>query len=245
MSLLCDIAQVLPGKECTEVRADLGDMVVDEFIQLRSAPLTTILLCESPHVEEVRHGHALAGRTGKTVTGILRHILNTDENTPTIDSQCAIGRLLAGSVQHPVLNTLGLMNVSRLPLQETPYCERILSDGDYGCLLQNFETMRNLAQKKGHGIGFRSPAIRRISMIVLRDLKRRLCQLPNGVLVIPCGNVATNFLNRAEGECRRQWSCQSPTVSHPIRWPREDTPWRCLPGCIRELLCLIRTRAQS
>ena len=253
MSLLHGIAEILEGKEYAEVQADLGNMVVEEFTQQRSdnAPLKTVLLCESPHEQEICHGYALAGETGERITAALRRVSDVCDNMPAIDSQDPIGSLLREPTQHPVLNSLGLMNVSSLPLQKGPYCQHIQQDADYMNLLRAFGKIKTRAQRSSHQLDFRRSTnsdealitmMQQIRNIVLMDLARRLYELPNGALVIPCGHFARNFLRRAESACRRQWSSQLPTelqsVSHPSRWPRSSLPcWQ------RILLSLICTRA--
>lgn len=255
MPLLGEIANVL-GKEYAEVQADLSNMIVAEFTQQRSDnfPLTTILLCESPHVQEIAHEYALAGDAGERVTAVLRRIPDVVSNMPRIDSQEAIGSLLREQTQHPVLNGLGLMNVSLLPLQEAPYDQHIRQDDGYSALLLNFEEMRERVQKRKHGLDFRTSAnwneasitmLRRVCRVVLADLTRRLRCLPDSVLVVPCGHVARNFLRQAESTHRRQWSdplrAELQSLRHPCYWPRG--PSNPLSYSLRKLLSLICTRA--
>ncbi len=256
MPLYSDIAEVLEGKECAQVEEDLGNMIVDEFIQQRTpnTPLKTVLLCESPHVYEICHGHALAGSAGRKVTNALRHVHNmpnAPQNIPVIDNQDAVGCLLMHSTPHPVLDSLGIMNVSRLPLQKDPYCRRIRQDDDYRRLLCVFNKIRERAQTGTHELNFRWPingdAPLRTVMVVVRELSRRLRELPNNTLVIPCGHFARNFLRKAECEQRRQWSeplrCGLQSLPHPIRWSTMNGQWSDLPCYIRHLLTLICTRA--
>lgn len=254
MSLLCNISRVLDGKECADVQADLCDMVVAEFTVPRStnSALRTVLLCESPHTEEICHGHMLAGRTGEKVTAVLQQT----PCVPAIVGQGAIGRLLrGGTTQHAVLDSLGLMNVSTLPLQRAPYCPYVRQDDDYKRLLCAFEKMRGRVQVRKHGLSFRSSAnsdqrlitmMQQLRDIMLQDLDRRLCLLPQYALVIPCGHFARNFLRRAERGSRRQWSDPLRTglesLPHPSRWPRRGT-FDSLPCCLRTLLRLIHHRA--
>lgn len=253
MSLLRGIAEILEGKEYAAVQADLGSMVVGEFTQQRSdnVPLKTVLLCESPHEQEIHHGYALAGATGERVTAVLRHVSDVCDNMSAIDSQDPIGSLLSEPTQHPVLNSLGLMNVSLLPLQKGPYCQHIQQDADYMNLLRAFGKIRTRAQRGSHQLEFRRSTnsdealitmMQQIRNIFLMDLTRRLYELPNGALVIPCGHFARNFLQRVESACGHQWSSPLPTelqsVSHPSRWPKSSLPrWLCI------LLSLICTRA--
>ena len=197
MFLLHDIAGILEGKSLAEVRADLRNMVVREFTRPRStnSPLRTVLLCESPHREEIYHGHALAGTSGRTVTAALRQI----PDIPAIDTQDAIGCLLRGPMQHPIVDSLGIMNVSLLPLQKVPYRQYVQQDDDYKSLLCAFEKVRERVQTGRHGLRFRKSVnsglaltkmMQQLTDIVLRDLERRLCQLPDSALVIPCGHFA-------------------------------------------------------
>lgn len=255
MSLLGEIANVL-GKEYAEVRADLSNMIVDEFTQQRSdnSPLKTILLCESPHRQETSLGYALAGPTGEKVTAVLRRTPDVVSNMPRIDSQEAIGSLLREQTQHPVLDSLGLMNVSPLPLQKAPYGQHIRQDDGYSTLLLNFEEIRERVQKRKHELDFRTSAnwneasitmLRRVCRVVLADLTRRLRYLPDSALVVPCGHVARNFLRQAESPRRRQWSdplrAELRSLRHPCYWPRG--PRHPLSSSLRKLLSLICTRA--
>ena len=268
MSLLGDIAEALEGKECSTVQADLGNMVVKEFIQPRSddSPLKTVLLCESPHTSEMRHGHAFAGKTGKNITAALRCTPNfVDEGVATIYQEVAticsgdaIGCLLSlskGST-HPVLDSLGLMNVSLLPLQKKPYSKDVREDGDYGSLLCIFAKEKDRLGRKRvtHDLEPRRPTqsatliekMRKVRTAILCDLKGRLRQLPNSALVIPCGPFARNFLRQAECSSRREWSDPLRTglqsLSHPNNWHRK-AKWSDLPCDLRALVCLVYTRA--
>ena len=255
MSLFCDIATFLEGKVCEQVQADLEDMVVHDFALPRSnVALRTILLCESPHVDEVLNGYALAGRSGRRVTAALRHMPDVCQDVAAIDGEHAIGCLLRGPTRHSVLDSLGFMNVSTLPLQKTPYCQHIQQDGDYGDLLFAFGEIKGRAQGGIHGLNFRPPAnvgrsratlMQEMPKVILRDLRGRLCELPNGVMVIPCGHIARNFLRRVESEAGRRWSHPLPaalrSLRHPFRWPR--TYASNLPQWLRSLLSLICTRA--
>lgn len=247
--LLHDIAQIL-GKEYAEVRADLCDMVVGEFTRQRSnnSPLRTVLLCESPHEEEICHKHALAGGTGKNVTAVLRRISDVCDNIPAINSEDAIGCLLQVSTQHPVLDSLGLMNVSLLPLQRTPYCLHIQQDNSYGSLLCAFEKIRQRTQTGQHGLNFQGEMMQQTSNVIIDDLKRRLRGVPSDALVIPCGNVARNFLRVAESTTRRTWSDRLRTklqsLCHPTWWANGSTQVD-LPSSLRTLLSIICTRTDQ
>lgn len=265
MPLLCDIANALDGKVYAEVQEGLGNMIVQEFIRPRheNAPLKTVLLCESPHVYEICHRHVLAGDSGRKVTNALRHIPdalqnipNAPRNIPAINGQDAVGCLFRDATRHPVLDSLGLMNVSLLPLQEAPYCQPIRQDDDYKKLLCSFETIRTRSQSGKHALNFRPPTnadegfiriMQRTPQIILQELRGRLCELPDSVLVIPCGHFARNFLQRAESEWRRQFSKplrrELMCLRHPARWPGRNKTWGELPDCIRKLLLLICRRA--
>ena len=260
MPLYSDIAGVLEGKGSAQVEEDLGDRIVAEFIQQRThnTPLKTVLLCESPHVDEICHRHVLAGATGQNVTTALRHIPNAPQNFPFIDSQDAVGCLLMHSTRHPVLDSLGIMNVSRLPLQKDPYCRRIRQDDDYGRLLCVFNKIRERAQTGPHELDFRWPTnadaplrtvMEEAPEIIVRELSRRLRELPDNTLVIPCGHFARNFLRKAECEQRRQWSELLPrdlrSLPHPIRWPRTNRQWDNPPSYMPILLSLICNRATA
>ena len=221
------------GREAANIEGDLGDRIVED--NLVGAALRTVLLCESPHHAEISHGHPLAGGSGKTVTRAFadRNLDGFNGREEPIGCLLHRRRRPQGAnacvqplplVNGPVLNSLGLMNVSRLPLNSEAYC--LDSRRQYSELLCYFEAIKTkLEQKKPEkGIQFLEqldgthiPS--QIYATLRDDLIRRLNHIPQGVKIIPCGNVAKAFFGWAIKDCGYR-GCATPykcLVPHPSR----------------------------
>lgn len=229
------------GREATDLERKLGDrIVVDNLVG--AAALRTVLLCESPHHAEISHGHSLAGDSGKTVTRAFARNNLAEFNGRNEPIGCLLHhyRCLQGAnadeqplppVNGPVLNSLGLMNVSRLPLDSEAYC--LDARRQYSELLCYFEAIKTkLEQKKPEkGIQFLEqldgthiPS--QIYATLRDDLIRRLNHIPQGVKIVPCGNVAKAFFGWAIKDCGYR-GCATPykcLVPHPSRnsWQQKN-----------------------
>jgi hypothetical protein len=98
-----------------------------------------LLMLESPHRDEIEHEAPLAGRSGKSVTKVLKDGLSIDESNKEI----AFGRLVKANK----VNKIGIMNISNLPLQMSAY------DYDAFCpevrkVLGIFESIRSNPKKR-------------------------------------------------------------------------------------------------
>ena len=92
-------------------RFQVGDLTCD------TQKLKVVLLCESPHTDEVCKQYPLAGYSGEVVADVLvKDVLCT--STPDVQNR-AIGRLVKSGNSR--FEWLGIMNVSSLPLQLKPY----------------------------------------------------------------------------------------------------------------------------
>ena len=200
MPILDDIAAAL-DREADELQIDLGDRMVED--SLDEAELRTVLLFESPGNDEISHGHPLAGYSGREVTKAF-----SDHHPDFVSLDEPIGCLLRrlhddGTVEQlsdaalTSLNSLGLMNVSRLPLQSAAYCVDVRAN--YNDLLCYFEAIKTTLEGKevARGVEY----IRNLNAdlpssqvyLALRDdLIHRLPQGQN-VDVVPCGKVASVF----------------------------------------------------
>lgn len=204
-----------------EIKTDLEQFVVPDFV-----PEATriVLLLESPHTAEIQCDpkHPLAGSSGRNVTEAIRcRICNFGHSA-------VLGCLLKHSnVRHPVLNGIGVMNVSELPLQEKPY-QRMLDQNcrrKYGRLLACFRCIKRELGKlidisNDPSDTFCSDVTPRIFSAIEQGLKDRLMGLPQSSCVVPCGHVARNFFRRVfqapDIQSRRIVEYQG-KVPHPAR----------------------------
>ena len=234
------IAAALGGRTANLER-DLRDRIVEDSLGGATA-LRTVLLCESPHRDEISHGHPLAGASGKAVTQALARNLNDFKGRKEPigcllhrDPQCVnAGEQLPSPVNGAVPSSLGLMNVSRLPLDSEAYC--LDARREYSELLCYFEAVKSKLEKKksGQGVQFLrnldvTHAPSQVYAVLRADLIRRLNQLDQisqDVMVVPCGRVAEAFFDWATGECGYQsgtepYGC---FVHHPSRnrWQWDD-----------------------
>ena len=191
------------GREATDLVGGLGDRIVEDSLG-GAAALRTVLLCESPHHTEISHRHPLAGGSGKTITKAFaqRNLDGFNEREEPIGCllhrgpQCvdADGQPLP-PVNGPVLNSLGLMNVSRLPLDSAAYC--LGTRRQYDQLLRYFKAVKSKLERKEpeQGVQFLrnlpvDHARSQVYVTLRDDLLHRLNQLGQNVMVVPCGKVA-------------------------------------------------------
>ena len=249
MPLLTEIANAL-GCARDAVTGDFSGYVIKDHCP-QPAP-KTILLLESPHTEEVRERHPLAGQAGKKVTNALRcnesirGILDRlDGANQDSNGNEAIGRILRRDQQQTL--RLGLMNASQLPLQIKAHCDCEGAHHDcnwqrYGellCFLQAVRECPKLLLDRN-----RLRARNRASgtyNVLLDDLKLRLQALPSDALVVPCGQVARDFVTAAthpeRGYQRTARICQ-----REIPHPSARGNWYGMRG-VEELVDTIRKRA--
>ena len=206
MPFLNDIAAALE-RETDEVQAYVGSMVVED--SLNELGLRTVLLLESPHRDETSARHPLAGSAGRNVTeAFAKYHPNNfyhDANFggPHEPIGCLLRRLQGLNTDEQLsegalntLNSLGLMNVSRLPLQSRAYC--LDARTSYSDLLGHFEAIRKAmgVRTVAAGVAYLRnlddghPA--RVYRALRDDLITRLPEDEN-VEVIPCGKIARAF----------------------------------------------------
>ena len=189
----------------------------------------TILVLESPHVDEVRAGHPLAGNSGRAVTRALKRNTSIRSTLEQIERMNQDNEAIGCILKHrPGTLRLGLMNASRLPLQIMVYCSRRKMarpaafretdrwyhwqrHSEFLCFLQTVKYNPELLSVEAGHHAFR------VYRALLNDLKSRLERLPTGALVVPCGKVARAFvdgvtnLKKYQGEAQI-WNRQVP---HP------------------------------
>lgn len=127
-----------------------------------------------------------AGRSGQSMTQV---IFGREFEQP-------LGRLLLayrnGKVDHPLPNTLGLMNACQIPLQPAAYADDIRER--FGDFLPLLEAIRSRPESKIYHDHRRN----RVRELVLSDLRRQLRRLVQHELhIIPCGRVAGTFFSLA------------------------------------------------
>ena len=225
-----DVATAL-GRDAGCLKRDLCDRVVKDRL---SKGVRTVLLCESPHDTEIIKGHPLAGDSGKAVTRAFAqyHPLFYDHDAVGPDEPKPIGSLLhrlqsrdadkqLSNTAINSLNSLGLMNVSCLPLRSDVYC--LDTRRNYSDLLCYFEAIKyKLENKVETGLQYLRalntglPPLQ-VYEALRKDLIDRLSQLKN-VKVIPCGNVAKGFFDWAIEQGGNS-KCVIPDffVPHPAR----------------------------
>ena len=154
--------------------------------------VSVILVCESPHTDEINQYYPLAGGSGKAVTATLARFVfgrsETWNESMGYPWNQPIGKLVKSN--HPCFRWLGIMNVCPIPLQEKPY-----NDNGVNCprkLIKPVKTIRGLnptriVKKR------RDSITRRVQSVILRSFKYRIrtarIMVPNAT-VIPCGKFA-------------------------------------------------------
>ena len=218
-----------------QIAGFLGHFQVNDLL-CDTRKLKVVLLCESPHTDEVCKQYPLAGHSGEVVAGVLvRDVLCTP--TPDVQNQ-AIGSLVKGG--NSCFEWLGIMNVSSLPLQLKPYYREsdscalnniyplIQILGNFGYIRENPKTAANAENKDDY------PCIR----VIMNNLKTRLSDLHrqnSGITYVSCGEVARYFFCKA----RPDGIGADKTASVPH--PSSRKPWRKKDGKLRpEIKCMCK-----
>lgn len=195
----------LRGRSCRSLENYLVDDLTDH---LQQENFNTILLTESPHKSEVCKRYPLAGDAGAIVTGAfigtMGEILYCKRFDDTVNPL-------------KVFRRIGIMNVSRLPLQRKAY-------KDVGALCKKDCNLKNLLGdlqkiKKRLEKGKQPPSeTRNVICTIKDDLKRRIDRLsircPDACYVA-CGSVAKYFLKEA---CPNVQTDYIPHPSKPSAW---------------------------
>ena len=173
---------------------------VPDLLGRNRGGVKVILLLESPHTEEVRRGHPLAGASGKAVTEGL------GRNVPAMHGLSeAFGRLVATSGSEHV-SKFGIMNVSQLPLQATAYRE---NGADHRANIPawcEFEKcLRSIKPRSGklkldRPVTERNEAALLMECAIVQDLQERLDGIPvgSGLFLVCCGRIAQRILERTQ-----------------------------------------------
>ena len=181
-----------------------------------------IMLLESPHINEVLAGHPLAGRSGRNVLNAwfqTQNVLNAWLQIPnsTWPDDCTLGEVLRYQLLtvFPTFKRVGVMNVSRLPLQKKtyPYSVQRKLPKD---LLPTYETIREHPFRPR-----RKEERRNFDKLIYDDLYARIMEVcdrlgrdrpgNDNVEFISFGDVARAYLNFLPGDVR----VSSHTFPHP------------------------------
>ena len=160
--------------------AGLEDFLVNDCV--RRVDLKVVLLCESPHTDEVASDprRPLLGKSGNSVTKVLRRLVL---GRGTTEGE-AIGDLVCGDGAE--FGWLGLMNACPIPMQSKAYPAGFARS--HRRLLGDLETIRKGRKKL-------SPVQLRLAEAIASDLADRWNAVRSRVdvdppLVIACGEAA-------------------------------------------------------
>lgn len=198
MSYLHELASALGlrNRASASFIESFSDSLVDD--NTGRPALRTVLLLESPYEVELSHKHPLASDSGMAVTQKLLRNCNVPIGCLLYQGpQCP-----RRNIDHPLLDRLGLMNVSRLPLCGDVYDAGVRNR--YSTFLGHLRKIR-----KSPFATPRDNVRSKICKAIRDDLRRRLQILSNDVVIVPCGGVARAFLSRSKYDVphpsRKQW----------------------------------------
>lgn len=182
MDFLDRLRNVYPSLQ----RGALEPYVAHDLVNGRE--VRVVLLCESPHNDEVRSSPPipLVGQSGVSVAqALMAHVLGLETH-----GRDPVGRLISDG--DPRFRWLGLMNVCRVPMQKDVYCRSVRDD--YADLLSQLNKIRN----RKEAVHLRCA----VECAIKDDLKERWecvrTQHPSNILLVPCGRVARRFCRLAE-----------------------------------------------
>ena len=163
-----------------------------------AAKVNVVFLIESPHVDEVKHRHPLAGSSGTFVTRAFRR----NGVIPSTGSKIPIGCLLNCAAP------LALVNVSQLPLERSAYDSRQWSS-ELDRLLNSLEGIKSALDKVERESESDISAVSRLKLddfsrekyqIILDDFTSRVLRILHLYApkwLVPCGRVARLSLKLA------------------------------------------------
>lgn len=180
----------------------------------RRRPGQVIMLFESPHIMEVLADHPLAGTSGRRVFDAVR-TRAANNRTRVANNNCpyTIGEVLQCRWfdRFPCFQRIGVMNVSRLPLQKKAYpysIQRQLPSDLLSTFNVIYKHPRVFASR-------RNRKHRYFAEMVCNDLQDRITRINSrlgarNVEFVTCGEAATWYANRLRITVRH-------TLSHPAR----------------------------
>ena len=181
----------------------MGPFYVEDLIG--NGNVSVILVCESPHTDEINQHYPLAGKSGKYVTATLAKLVfgrseAWGESMPDPWNQ-PIGKLVKDN--HPCFRWLGIINVCPIPLQEKAYKNSIYGINCPRKLLKPIKTIQGLNPTKIMRPRD-NPITHRVQSVIIQSFAyriRRARRIVPNVTMIPCGKFAeAAFTVIREGE---------------------------------------------
>ena len=162
-------------------------MVDDLTDHLPRRGRNTILLLESPHKTEVCKSYPLAGKSGIIVAGAFVGTMGDILHSKRFDDRSIFSHF----------KKMGVMNVSRLPLQKKAYCGlEDLQENSCGLegLLHHFDKIKTLLQK-GRKL---KTEFEETKCVIRNDLRCRIDEINRQnsdaeICYVACGSVAKAF----------------------------------------------------
>lgn len=152
--------------------------------------IKVLLILESPYINEYIHNHPAAGSAGKKLTKLFKdngYLSNFNSELP-----------LGCNIKNQKYIHLGIMNCSILPMDNTFYpC--ILSDEN----LKIKDDLMSIKKRLEKKVQKKYQTKSEFELSVFNDFSMRLnniIQNSECLIIIPCGNIAKNFVNLFEKE---------------------------------------------
>lgn len=146
--------------------------------------LKIVLVLESPHTNEIIHGHPLAGSSGQAVTDYIKTRVSTI-STFTRPLGCELKNLQNSE--------LGIMNCSLFPLDPKVYsCEQFEK---HKKVIEAFRVIRDNPNSKTRSNSLHQ----KVEKCLVENLKNRInsiLSINRQVIFVPCGSVAKSFLSK-------------------------------------------------
>ncbi len=165
-----------------------------------------VFILESPHTDEIRKKHPLAGKSGKSISQLF------GKKEP-------IGSLIKNSL----VKNVAIVNVCNIPMNISAYkCSDLEKLNCFNLILLNWLRKTIGTNRKAISHKFRDCSKEKQKMIkkITDDLRKRLCalkkELPNKqIVVVPCGNVAMAFWKKVV--CKNNSVSVIEDIPHPSR----------------------------
>ena len=177
-----------------------------------------ILVLESPHTKEIRHGFPLSGGSGKSVTAKIC------EYMPSVRGiSGAIGELVEAGDSR--VSWLGIVNACRLPLQKNAYpgagSEECTRHPAWTAWSECIHWIREVSKRP---VDKRNEAAILFERAIIQDLQARMDEFVNGrrALLICCGQFAQRIFERTN---KPDWA-RVAYAPHPVRKQWEYTEYR-------------------
>ncbi|HEX6922694.1 MAG TPA: uracil-DNA glycosylase family protein [Bacillales bacterium] len=170
-----------------------------------------IFILESPHIEEVKYGAPVSGRSGTTMS---KHLFGPEYNKP-------LGRLVIKNIEEqknrPALDAVGLMNICGIPMQRKAYGDRNVTQA----YQEFFDVLEGVRQGNQKDV-YPNEAWNVMQEVILDRFRERLAkQQDKKCVLVPCGRFAQKFFRLADMDSHN-WKVID-GVPHPSynSWDRE------------------------